>query len=171
MLNETALNIIEQFFYTGLNRVQASSIIKKTGYDFKTVKKYLEYLEKLSLITTHKDLSRPTYEANYRSRFFLNIKRQKMLDEIFTSGLPQYLNEKLGETACIMFGSCSRGDYYESSDIDIFVQGKKINLDVSKHEKKLKRKINFFFVGAEAWIGMRFDRMSWHFLPVSELKE
>jgi len=25
--------------------------------------------------------------------------------------------------------------------------------------------------GAEAWIGMRFDRMRWHFLPVSELKE
>ena len=59
------------------------------------------------------------------------------------SGLPQYLNTKVGETACILFGSSARGDYYEDSDIDIFVQSKKIKLDVSHFEKTLKRNINF----------------------------
>jgi predicted nucleotidyltransferase len=149
MLNETAFNIIERFFYSGLNRVQAAEIIRRTGYDFKTVKKYLAHLSKLELINVHKDLSMPTYEANYRNKYFLNIKRQKILDDIFMSSLPSYLNHELGQTACILFGSCSRGDYYENSDVDIFVQSKKIKLDVAKYEKILKRKINLLF--EEKW--------------------
>ena len=72
-----------------------------------------------------------------------------MLNEIFTSGLHRYLNEKLGENSCILFGSCARGDYYEDSDIDMLVQSKKIRLDLSEYEKKLKRKINLFF--EERW--------------------
>ena len=149
MLNKTAFNIIEQFFYSGLNRLQTSRIIKKTGYDFKTVKKYIKDLINIGLINEHKDLNMPTYEANYRNKFFLNIKREKMLDDIFIGGLPQYLNKKLGEKACILFGSCARGDYYEDSDIDIFIQSKKIKLGLSGYEKKLKRKINLFF--EEKW--------------------
>lgn len=145
MLNKTAFTIIEQFFYLGLNRVQTSKLIKKTGYDFKTVKKYLKDLTNLGLINEYKDLNIPTYEANYRNKFFLNIKREKILDDIFISGFPQYLNKKLGETACILFGSCVRGDYYKDSDIDMFIQSKRIRLDLSKYEKKLKRKINLFF--------------------------
>lgn len=149
MLNKTAFSIMEQFFYLGLNRLQTSKIINKTGYDFKTVKKYLKDLANLGLIKKHEDLNIPTYEANYRNKFFLNIKREKMLYDIFTSGLPQFLKNKLGETTCILFGSCVRGDYYEDSDIDIYVQSRNIKLDLSKYEKKLKRKINLFF--EEKW--------------------
>ena len=149
MLNKTAFSIIEQFFYSGLDRVQTSKIIEKTGYDFKTVKRYLKDLINLGLIKKHEDLAMPTYEANYRDKFFLNIKRQKILDDLFTSGLPQYLHKKLGETSCILFGSCARGDYYEESDLDIFMQSKRIRLDFYKYEKKLKRKINLFF--EEKW--------------------
>ncbi len=149
MLNKTTFNIIEQFFYSGLNRLQASKIINKTGYDFKTVKKYLRDLVKLGLVKEYNDLNTPTYGANYRNKFFLNIKREKMLDSIFISGLPQYLNKKLREKAGILFGSCARGDYYEDSDIDIFIQSKKDKLNLSKYEKRLKRKINLFF--EEKW--------------------
>jgi len=149
MLNQTAFNIMEQFFYSGLNRVQTNNIIKKTGYDFKTVKKYLNDLTKLDLVKVHKDLNIPTYEANYRNKFFLNIKREKIVDDIFMSGLPRCLNKKLGEQPCILFGSCARGDYYEDSDIDIFIQSTKVKLDVNEYEKRLKRKINFFF--EEKW--------------------
>jgi len=149
MLNKTATSIIEQFFYSGLNRLQTSNIIKNTGFDFKTVKKYLADFIDLGLINKHKDLSIPTYEANYRNKFFLNVKREKMLNDIFVSGLPQYLNERLVDKACILFGSCVRGDYYKDSDIDIFIQSKKVKLKLSKFEKKLKRKINLFF--EEKW--------------------
>jgi predicted nucleotidyltransferase len=105
----------------------------------------LKYLSKLSLIKIHKDLTRPSYEANYRNKFFLNIKRERLLDELFMSNLPQFLNELLGETGVILFGSCFRGDYYEDSDIDIFIQHKKININVKEFEKILNRKINLFF--------------------------
>ena len=149
MLNQKSSNIMEQFFYTGLNRLQTSNIIKKTDYDFKTVKKYLKELVKFDLIKEHRDLTIPTYEANYRSKFFLNIKREKILNDMFISGLPEFLNKGLGDTPCILFGSCVRGDYYEDSDIDLFIQSKKTKLDLSFYEKKLKRKINLFF--EERW--------------------
>tara|TARA_Y100000310_G_C20615470_1_gene780390 strand:+ start:742 stop:1263 length:522 start_codon:yes stop_codon:yes gene_type:complete len=149
MLNKTAFNVIEQFFYTGLDRIQTSQLIKKTGYDFKTVKKYLKDLNSLGLIKKHKDLERPTYEANYRNKFFLNIKREKILYDIFVSGLPLYLSETFGDKACILFGSCARGDYYGNSDLDILIQSKKSKVSVNIFEKKLGRKINLFF--EEKW--------------------
>lgn len=149
MLNEIAFDILDQFFYLGLRRIQVRSIIKNTGYDFKTVKKYIQKFLKLDLIKVHEDINIPTYEANYENTYFLKLKRDKIIDEIFLSGLPKYLNEELGGVACLLFGSCARGDYYENSDIDIFVQTKKINLDVSVFERKLKRKINLFF--EEKW--------------------
>ena len=60
MINKTAFSIIEQFFYSGLDRVQTSKIIRKTGYDFKTVKKYIKNLITLGLIKERKDLNTPT---------------------------------------------------------------------------------------------------------------
>ncbi|MBU0980087.1 MAG: nucleotidyltransferase domain-containing protein [Nanoarchaeota archaeon] len=149
MLNPTAFGVLEQFFYSGMERLQANKIISDTGLDFKTVKKYLKNLIKLGLIREHKDLSIPTYEANYRNRYFLSLKRERILDQIFTSGLPYYMDQKLGEKACILFGSCARGDYYEDSDIDILIQSKRTRLDMQTYERILKRKINLLF--EERW--------------------
>ncbi len=149
MLNETAYNILDQFFYLGLRRIQIGGIIKNTGYDFKTVKKYIKNFINLDLIKFHKDLKIPTYEANNENRYFLKLKKDKILDEIFLSGLPKHLNKSFGETACLIFGSCARGDYYENSDIDIFIQSASRKVDLNVFEKKLKRKINIFF--EEKW--------------------
>ncbi|MBI4919406.1 nucleotidyltransferase domain-containing protein [archaeon] len=149
MLNEIAFDILDQFFYLGLRRIQVKSIIKNTGYDFKTVKKYLQKFLKLDLVKVHEDINIPTYEANYKNTYFLKLKRDKIIDEIFLSGLPIHLSKNLSGVACLLFGSCARGDYYKNSDIDIFVQAKKINLDLTVFERKLKRKINLFF--EEKW--------------------
>ena len=149
MLNEIAFDILDQFFYLGLRRIQVRSIIKNTGYDFKTVKKYIQKFLKLDLIIVHKDINIPTYESNYENAYFLKLKRDKLVDELFLSGLQKYLSEKFGGVACLLFGSCARGDYYENSDIDIFVQAKKSNLDLTIFERKFKRKINLFF--EEKW--------------------
>ncbi len=55
------------------------------------------------------------------------------------------MNQQLDETACILFGSCARGDYYQDSDIDIFIQSKKKKINLKLYKKKLKRNINLFF--------------------------
>lgn len=149
MLNQKAYTILEQFFYSGLNRLQISTIVKNTKYDFKTVKKYLDKFLKLGIVKRYDDYSVPIYEAGYRNKYFLNLKKQKMLDDIFLSNLPSFLNEKFGKTGCLLFGSCGRGDYYEDSDIDLFIQSKQIKLDFKKFEKKLNKKINLFF--EEKW--------------------
>jgi predicted nucleotidyltransferase len=145
MLNNTAHTIFEQFFYSGLQRLQMSNITKKTKYDFKTVQKYLAELTKQDLIKKHTDLTFPTYEANYRSKYFLITKRNKIVDEIFQSKLPQLLEKQYGDVGCILFGSCARGDFYEDSDIDIFIQHKERKINLKQFENRLNRKINIFF--------------------------
>lgn len=45
----------------------------------------------------------------------------------------------------MLFGSYLRGEDIEDSDIDIFVEAKKQNINLSIFEKKLKRKIQILF--------------------------
>lgn len=44
-----------------------------------------------------------------------------------------------------MFGSASKGDDLEESDIDLFVQAPEKKIKLAKYEKLLKRKISLFF--------------------------
>ena len=45
----------------------------------------------------------------------------------------------------ILFGSASKGEDIEGSDIDLYLQCEEKKLDLEKYEKELKRKINLFF--------------------------
>ena len=45
----------------------------------------------------------------------------------------------------VLFGSFSKGEDIESSDIDIFVEAEEMEIDLTKFEKKLSRKINLYF--------------------------
>jgi len=45
----------------------------------------------------------------------------------------------------ILFGSYQRGEDIEESDIDIFVEGKKEELNLDKFKKQLKRNIQLHF--------------------------
>ena len=45
----------------------------------------------------------------------------------------------------MLFGSASRGEDTEESDIDLFIQAKQSKIDLSKFGKTLNRKINLLF--------------------------
>ena len=64
---------------------------------------------------------------------------------MFNSGLIDYLEEKLAPSSIIVFGSARKGEYVKNSDIDLFVEStKRIDLNVSLFEKRLKHKIQLF---------------------------
>jgi predicted nucleotidyltransferase len=65
--------------------------------------------------------------------------------QLFSSGLIAFLVERLSNPTIVVFGSYSRGEDIEKSDIDFYIETpskKKINLN--KFEKALQRKIQFF---------------------------
>ncbi len=87
----------------------------------------------------------PIYKANRDSRQFLWSKRVFNIASLFESGLIDFLEEKLMPKVIVLFGSYQRGEDTEESDIDLFLECKKEEIDLKKFEKILQRKIELHF--------------------------
>ena len=76
----------------------------------------------------------------------IELKRVENLKNIYLSGLSDYLEQELLGGTIILFGSYSRGEDTETSDIDLAVIERKDKmLEFEKYEKILNRKINVNF--------------------------
>ena len=75
---------------------------------------------------------------------FTRYKLLRNLEKIYESGIIEFLSKEYHHPkVIILFGSFSRGEDIESSDIDIAILIKrKLNLDLSKYEKTLKKTVN-----------------------------
>lgn len=85
-----------------------------------------------------------TVAANRESPRFVQLKRVYNLDQLYVSGLLKHLSDAYNHPKLIiLFGSFSRGEDAENSDIDIAViTNKRLNQDLSKYEKFLKRGVS-----------------------------
>ena len=77
---------------------------------------------------------------------FKNLKRAYNIKKLYDSGLLEYFKEHLPLKTIVLFGSYSRGDDTEKSDIDIAVDGDEKKLNLELYEKKLNRPINVEFI-------------------------
>ncbi|MEK6959956.1 MAG: nucleotidyltransferase domain-containing protein [Nanoarchaeota archaeon] len=83
---------------------------------------------------------------NRDGQIAMDLKRVENLKNIYTSGLSDYLEEELAGSTIILFGSYSKGEDTNTSDIDIAViERKDKTLDLGRYEKILNRKINVNF--------------------------
>ena len=64
---------------------------------------------------------------------------------LYDSGVIEFLKNKIMPNSIVLFGSFSRGEDLEESDIDLFIESEIKVIDLKKFEKKLKRKINLNF--------------------------
>ncbi len=103
-----------------------------------------DILAKKRLIIKTKRKALTNVIANPENPVFTRIKRVHNLEQIYLSGIVDYLSRAYGYPKnIILFGSFSRGEDVENSDIDIaVVTNKKLRLDMSEYEKALKKEIN-----------------------------
>ncbi|MBI2541963.1 nucleotidyltransferase domain-containing protein [Candidatus Woesearchaeota archaeon] len=82
--------------------------------------------------------------ANRENIDFARLKRLHNLELIYRSGIIDCLSESYNQPkTIILFGSFSRGEDIEKSDIGIAViTSKRLNLDLSKYENILKKAIS-----------------------------
>ena len=82
---------------------------------------------------------------------FTRLKRLHNLELIYKSSLINHFSESYNQPkAIILFGSFSKGEDVEKSDIDIaIITNKKLNLDLSKYENMLKKAINLHEVNLD----------------------
>lgn len=83
----------------------------------------------------------PYYVQNFESPSFQHRKRLFALKKLTESGLLDHLASLPDAKVIIVFGSFARYDWYEGSDIDIFIYGNYENFEQGKYELKLKRDI------------------------------
>ncbi|MFH0752280.1 MAG: nucleotidyltransferase domain-containing protein [archaeon] len=124
-------------------------ICRKTKIAHTSVKNHLKNLKTIKIISEHteKKGSRlyPIYKAEQNNKTFRDYKKIYNLSELITSGLINHLNDTLTPKAITLFGSYQRGEDIEDSDIDIFIETKKTEINTEKFEKLLKRKIQLHF--------------------------
>lgn len=112
-----------------------------------SVKKYLTELERAGLVLKAKNRAQgyPVYMANRDGEEFRFLKKISMVKAICDSGLLDYLKNAYLPDVIILYGSASRGEDVQGSDVDLFLQCKEKRLDLAGFEKALKRGINIFF--------------------------
>jgi predicted nucleotidyltransferase len=106
---------------------------------------HLKALLKENLIIKEKKSIYPTYKANRDCELFKTYKITNTLLKLDQSGILTYLWNTCQPDVIILFGSASRGEDIETSDMDLFVISKEEKLDLNKFEKKLNKEINIFF--------------------------
>ncbi len=109
----------------------------------------VENLKKNSLIKIEKTKTINFVSFNRDDQMAVDLKRVENLKNIYTSGLADYLMNELPGGTIILFGSYSKGEDTNTSDIDIAVIGRKDKvLEFEKFETMLRRRANVNFYGS-----------------------
>jgi predicted nucleotidyltransferase len=77
--------------------------------------------------------------------YYKKLKKINNLKELLEIELIETIEEEFMPKSIILFGSFSKGEDIEGSDIDIFVESEENEINLKKFEKKLFRKINLYF--------------------------
>lgn len=125
-------------------------ISKKIGLATTSVRLHLKELASENkhgypLVIRAKGISYPTYRANRNSDLFRFYKKIDMILRLEESGLLNELTDKFSPDVIVLFGSASRGEDVKESDVDIFMLTKEGEIDLSRYEKVIKRRITLHF--------------------------
>lgn len=135
----------EYFLVNPTIKLRLRHIEKETNLSFPLISKYSKELVQENILKTIEISGVIFYSANRSSNTFLLDKKLFNIKQLYDSNLIQHLINEFSNPAIIIFGSYSKGEDIEDSDIDIFIETiseKKVNLH--KFEKKLQRNIQIF---------------------------
>jgi predicted nucleotidyltransferase len=137
--------IMEYFFLNPSSKLRVRQIERKLNLSLPSVIRYCKDLENQNILKKITIGNVSFYTADRVAKKYLLEKTFFNIRQIIDSGLLEYLKQTLSNPVIILFGSYSRGEDIESSDIDLYIENtskKKINLE--EYEEKLKRKIQLF---------------------------
>jgi predicted nucleotidyltransferase len=135
-------NVLKVFLDFPGYRFGLREISRKIGLALPSVKRYLSEFEKEGLIRVGDEKGNPVYSAERDSERFRFYGRLSSEYELFESGVIDYIWKKLSPEAIIFYGSYSRGEAVEGSDVDLFAVSKKKKADLGKYEKILGKSIH-----------------------------
>ena len=134
-----------------VKEVHVREIARKLNKSPTTISKCLKKYERENLLISEKKLNHLVFKANNEGRSFKLEKLYYNLKNINDSGIMSYLERELNYPEAIgIFGSFSKGEDAEKSDIDIFIiSSSQKKPDLSKYEKILKHPIHLLIFSRE----------------------
>ncbi|MBS3072047.1 nucleotidyltransferase domain-containing protein [Candidatus Pacearchaeota archaeon] len=146
MLNKyNRYKLLRLFLDSPTESFRLREIARLTKISPPSVINYLKEFEKDGLIRRQIKREIPFYNSIRDNSNFILYKKISILFELNNSGLIDYLWDKLSPEAIILYGSFSRGESIENSDVDLFILGKNKNIDLINFEKKLNKRLHILF--------------------------
>ena len=136
-------SINELFFENPIKEFYLRQIARETKIPKTTVARRLKELLKKKLIIKIESEPFDKYRANEQNSSYIFYKKIHILEKLHKSNLIDYLIEKTGPKAIILFGSCAKGEYDKESDIDLCIIASEIKLNLNKFN--LNHEIQTFF--------------------------
>lgn len=137
--------IKEYFMQNPTERARVRQIERKLKLPLPSVIRYTKELEKERILKKEEIAGVFLYSADRSSKNFLLEKKLLNIKNIYNSGLIDFLVEKYSNPTIVLFGSYSRGEDLEKSDIDIYIElPKETKIDLKTFEKVLEKEIQIF---------------------------
>lgn len=146
--NNNTLRVLGWFFNFPTSETYLRELSREMKLSMPAIIAAVNKLQKENLVIVQRKKALTTVKANLDCKMFLNLKRVNNLEKLYTSGLADYLSSSFNKPqAIICFGSYSRGEDIEKSDIDIaIIEGTEKEIPFEKFEKLLKRKISIHHI-------------------------
>ncbi len=143
----TMQRILAYFFEYPTREVHLRELARQVELSLPPVLEAVKKLRKEELIRVTKGTACTIVKANAENNRFIRLKRVYNLEQLYESGFVDSLIKTFNHpSAIISFGSYSRGEDIERSDIDIAVLGvQQKEIDLASFERKLHRKISLHF--------------------------
>ena len=136
---------MQQFFDSPRKAFLIRELSRNTKLAQTAIRVNLKALITEGLIVKDKNGLYPSFRAARDNTMFKLLKVQNIVLRLCQTGALSIIEKAVYPSCTVLFGSASRGEDTETSDIDLFVQAKQTKLDLRKFEKLLNRKINVLF--------------------------
>lgn len=137
------VRIRDHFLLNPTARLRVREIERKTSCPLPSVIRYTGELEKEGILKETNISGVRLYSADRSSERFLLAKRLYNLESLYSSVLVDHLRRELSNPVIVLFGSYSRGEDVEGSDIDLYIESSG-RPDLGVFEKRLGRRIQLF---------------------------
>ncbi len=137
--------VLQQFFDFPRKAFLIRELSRNIKLSVPSVRLHIKALLAEGLIILDKNGLYPSFRAARENPLFKLLRSQNIVLRLHQTGVLNVIERAAYPSCIVLFGSASRGEDTEESDIDLFLQAKRIKLDLSKFEKALNRKINVLF--------------------------
>jgi predicted nucleotidyltransferase len=135
----------EYYFLNPGAKLRVREIERALKLPLPSVIRYCKELVKEGILAIEKTGNTIFYTINKASEKCVLEKKIYNLKRVYESGIINYLKQELSNPPIVLFGSFSKGEDIETSDIDLYIETpSKKELHLERFEKFLKRKIQVF---------------------------